>query len=409
MIYQASRFIPTNPPPAHVLEEAIKKTAEFYPRTVVPKGFEGPLAIITRLQVRECFHQMNKDAVAGYPYSFVHAKKGQWIDRDVETLIDLVLIRLQLLEETDPKVVGQLMPEELVDQGFVDPVAVFVKNDPHPMRKIVEGRYRIISNCSLVDECVKRLLYTEQNNADKDECYEPNGSSGGWDWTTDEAAARCYKSVEPWLDEAATSDVSAWDWSIAAWMFDAELKIRKILNGASDVGSWSKITANLTMCFGKSVYVLSDGDALILQNDGVQKSGDLNTTSGNGRMRNMISVLVGRGQTKNTKSAGDDNLSTFVDGSVEEALKYGIRLTDYKKIENKEEGFEFCSNIFTPTRAIPLTCVKSLYKLLSSKPDPELLEVFYREFRHAPDIYDARVAISYSGYESYYAPVGGAK
>ncbi len=349
---------------------------------------------ISRFQVRSCLQEMNKQAAAGFPYCFTHQLKGTWIMLDPETVVELVLKRLKLLEEADPRELEKLTAVQMVEQGYVDPVAVFVKDEPHKVSKIKEGRFRLISNCSIVDECIKRLLFKEQNEADKLDCYNPNGSAGGWDWTTDEAAAICYNSVEAWLPEAASSDISAWDWSLAMWLFRAETEVRRRLNGSSRESLWFRIATNITTCFGRSVYVLSDGTAYVLENDGVQKSGDLNTTTGNGRMRNIIACLLG---AKNSKSCGDDNISTYVEDAVEKALRYGVRLTDYTKIDLKA-GFEFCSAMFTEAKAIPLSCVKALYTLLTDPPSTEKLTVFLREFRHAPDLDQARKAISLSGY-----------
>lgn len=394
MFYQAARFIKSDPPDSRKLEDAIAKTVTFYPRTTVPKGFRADFVCLSRAQIRDCLQEMNKSAVPGYPYSFRHPTKGAWIENSCEDLVDAVLKRLKLLEDADPSDLEKLAATELVDRGYVDPVAVFVKNEPHKVSKIKEGRYRLISNCSIVDECIKRLVYGVQNDADKDDCYSPNGSAGGWDWTTDQAAKKCYDSLLSWLPQAATSDVSAWDWSLNSWLFTAELEVRRRLNGASAGSLWFRVASNITICFGRSVYILSDGSAYVLQNDGVQKSGDYNTTTSNGRMRNLLSCLLG---CENSKSMGDDNVSTYVDGAVEKALEYGVRLTDYRKVD-LEEGFEFCSSIFNGSRAIPLTCVKALYSLLADFPSEEKLLIFLREFRHAPELDSARAAISASGY-----------
>jgi len=375
------------------LEAAINKTLEFYPKTSVPKGFENERAEVSRQMIREAFAKMNGTAVPGTPYAFTYPRKSDWIEKDLECLVDMVLIRLCLLENSSSSTVEALYNTTLIDLGYQDPVSVFVKDEPHTIEKIKQGRYRLIANCTLVEEAIKRLLFAEQNEADKNDCYNECGSAGGWDWTTDEAAARCFECIRPWLPNAATSDVSAWDWSFKEWMFMAELEIRRRLNGASTKSSWYKISYNVYKSFCRSVYVLTDGSAYTLEHPGVQKSGDYNTTTTNGRIRNLMAVLVG---SDKSKSAGDDNISTWVEDAVHKYAKYGIRVTDYERV--KDGKVKFCSATFTESKAIPDSAMKSLYKLLWSQPSYMLLDTFRNEFRHAPDLERAEAAILRSGY-----------
>nr|UHS71501.1 MAG: hypothetical protein 2 [Sobelivirales sp.] len=343
--------------------------------------------------IREAFGKMNGTAVPGTPYHFTYPRKSDWISKDLESLVDLVLERLTLLEYIAPSNLELHANTELIAYGFQDPVSIFVKGEPHKIEKIQQGRYRLIANCTLVEEAIKRLLFAEQNDADKADCYNESGSAGGWDWTTDEAASRCFRSLKSWLPTAATSDVSAWDWSVKEWMFMAELEIRRRLNGASKTSSWYKISYNVYKCFCRSVYILTDGTAYTLEHPGVQKSGDYNTTTTNGRIRNLMAVLVG---SEKSKSAGDDNISTYVDDAVAKYAKYGLKVTDYKKVENGR--VPFCSATFTEDKAIPDSAMKSLYNLLMSKPSYMLLDTFRNEFRHAPDIDKAEAGILSSGY-----------
>lgn len=46
-----------------------------------------------------------------------------------------------------------------VESGLVDPVNPFVKKEPHPERKFLDGSFRIICGVSLIDQIIDRLLF----------------------------------------------------------------------------------------------------------------------------------------------------------------------------------------------------------------------------------------------------------
>nr|WPR18152.1 MAG: protease polymerase P70 [Chemarfal virus 148] len=391
---QSGRFNLVAPPTDEERVEAITRTAGFYAETAVPDEFRGREVKISRQRIRDMFVDMNMDAVSGYPYSLRWSLKGDMVEEDTELLVDLVLQRLHALDTFDPDDFDFHSNIDLVERNLMDPISIFVKGEEHTLKKIEERRMRLIMNCSIVDEVVERLLFGCQDLKDKINCYDPCGSAGGWDWSTDEAAQRCYQSLRPWLDDAATNDASGWDWSLNKFLFEDELQVRKCLNKATEQSAWWRIARNYVNCITRSVYVLSDGTMLVTQYDGIQKSGRYTTTSSNGRMRNLVACMMG---CKMSKSSGDDNLSSYHEDAVEKAKRFGIRLTDYRKVDPRQ-GFEFCSQIFTPEKAIPLGCAKALRNLLGKKPDIAKLQIFRREFRHSPDIGKAERALQAYGY-----------
>lgn len=93
--------------------------------------------------------------------------------------------------------------------GKSDPLKVFVKQEPHKMAKIQEGRYRLISAVSLVDTMIDRILFrTMWAKALSKPLRTPSAVgwvplSGGW---------RSIRQMLP--GRTVAIDKSAWDWTV---------------------------------------------------------------------------------------------------------------------------------------------------------------------------------------------------
>ena len=66
--------------------------------------------------------------------------------------------------------------------GLVDPSMVFIKNEPHPKRKVLKGAYRCINPVSLVDQLVEDVLFSESALLLKEGFFD-NGSAVGIGFT----------------------------------------------------------------------------------------------------------------------------------------------------------------------------------------------------------------------------------
>lgn len=362
----------------------------------MPSGFESPEVTLSDREIYDVMRQMKAQALAGLPYMIGRNKtKSSWFVKDPEFIVACVRERIFKLNSIKPEDLRKLSAKELVEQGYVDPVRVFIKNEFHPIEKIKSGRFRIVCNVSLVDEIVMRLLCTKQNDSDSNNCYRGQGTAIGWDFMSgDYESARCYESVASWVEEACTNDASGWDWSVAEWCFDIDLEVRIKLNGAAPDSSFQRILRNVYICLANSVFVTSDGKMYRAKFRGIQKSGLFNTGHTNSRMRNGVAFLCG---CDKSISMGDDNMSTHVDGYEEKALVYGFKLTDMRKNE-PGGGFEFCSHMFYPDKCVPLNVWKGLANLLNSGANLERLEQFRDRYRHAPEIEEVERVIEKCGY-----------
>jgi len=190
--------------------------------------------------------------------------------------------------------------EELVVAGLVDPIRVFVKNEPHSAKKLEEGRFRLIMSVSLIDQLCERCLSSEQNGLEIAN-YHRLPVKPGMGFST-EKIAPIGRSFEA-FPELVSSDVSGWDWSVSAdeLRFDARRRVKAA--GVAMDHPFAKALMNRAVCLGRSVIAFSDGVLLAQRRDGVQKSGSYNTSSGNSWIRVAAARFSG---AEHVCAMGDD-------------------------------------------------------------------------------------------------------
>jgi hypothetical protein len=301
-------------------------------------------------------------------------------------LAQAVVERLDLLESMEFDLPAE-DPQVLVDRGLCDPVRVFVKNEPHSVEKAEEGRWRLISSVSVVDEIIERLLCQTQNEKEIANWLQCP-SKPGIGLSLDEQATSLFASVAHHLAEAAEADVRGWDWSVKWWMFEMDVEARIRLNGASSDSAFAKILRARVWCLARSVFSTSSGQLYKQTKPGLMKSGSYLTSSTNSRMRVMLAYIVGATWAI---AMGDDSVETWIDNAIERYAQYGIVVKMFRRCG---ETFEFCSSRFVGDRAIPLNWAKGLFRLLGSRPELGRLMQFREEYRHSPELAKCLTVIS---------------
>lgn len=273
--------------------------------------------------------------------------------------------------------------QEMVSRNLCDPVRVFIKNEPHKISKITEGRLRLISNVSVVDEIIDRLISQPQVEAEILN-YSTIPAKAGLGFT-DVMSRELHASVPKEL-KLASSDVSAWDWRFQPWMFDACAQL-DILLCKRPTQEWKRLLWNRTMCLSLKQFMTSDGNAYSQVKPGVQASGSYRTTSWNCKARVMSAYWVGATWAI---AMGDDAIEEYVPDYERQYRKIGVVVTDYVRSEllraNRQADFEFCSHLYDGDKAVPLNWVKRLFNLLQHQRNEELLAQFMFESRHDPNL-----------------------
>lgn len=340
---------------------------------------------------------MKTDATPGVPWIKYGIDKGSVWANYQPLIIAAVTDRVKLLMKTKPCDLPTT-PEGKVQGGFCDPIRVFVKQEPHKLEKISQGRFRIISVVSMVDELVERLIANTQNEVEIG-LWDLIPSKPGMGLSTDEQTNILYSSVQPLLSEAAEADITAWDWSIEGWMIEMDARARLVL--AQHVkhpflfapDNVTNLYLNRFSCLAHAVFSLSDGQLFAQRKPGLIKSGSYCTSSTNSRIRVMLSKLVG---AEWCIAMGDDSVEQYRDTAAEAYKKLGINLKFYKRTDL--DSFEFCSTNFSSKRAEPLNWAKTFFRLLCNPPTDAFQLQFEQEMRNSPELQRCVEILAFSGW-----------
>lgn len=393
--------------------EWLKEVSERWPST--SDHFVDWLQNFDRLYDKAC-DAVTKTSSTGCSVQ-LGTTKGNALSANSNTVKAVVFQRLLLLLTTPEEDLMALTPVELVQKGFVDPIRVFLKREPHKYGKRFDSsgkelplkRWRIISSCSLVDELVDRVLYTLQNKTEIRRWHETPSMPGvGF---SDDASADSffYKVLFPHAGkEFLLLDFSGWDWGLKQDMLFADADVRSNRCGGKDMGTFRKRAVTV----GFSVFVLDDGTYYEQCIRGIMKSGWLNTSSTNSRDRALITLLaVAKAAVAREEdplpllryffiiAMGDDSVEEKHEETWDEFMfqlhQWGLRpdpqftgeTTDVKHIN-------FCSHDFdiTPFGQVHANLrghVKSVSKFLylpRTKRCPEQIAGIRNALRHTPEL-----------------------
>lgn len=311
--------------------------------------------------------EINQHASPGVPYAAFGKTNKIVLTTHRALIVRLVKDRLRRLATGD---CFALSAEERVQQGFCDPVRLFVKDEPHSIDKIKTGRLRLIMSISLVDQLVERVLNYRLNQSEL-ASWPHIPSKGGSSMS--KFADRMH--VVDWMRDRdmAEGDISGFDWSVKAWelRFDADLRIA--LSPGAGV-YWRIALLQRVDCLSLSVFSLSDGTMIAQRVKGIQKSGSYNTTPTNSHIRVMLAYLTG---AEEAIALGDDGLEDY---NPQAQVNYKSLGHPLKMYERKHNRAAFCSmDIDEKGHGEPLTWHKTFLRFLDAKfKTPErLFQLFF--------------------------------
>jgi hypothetical protein len=296
----------------------------------------------------------------------------------LDFIVKAVTERLFLLAETE---LHGLSPVELINQGCCDPVRLFVKQEPHTLKKINEGRYRLISSVSLVDQIVERMLFGPQNRAEI-ALWDTIPSKPGMGLTLKSQARKIFGDllVKHTHCPAYEADISGFDWTVQDWELWADVEIRIKLCSAGV--NLAQCMRNRFYCFMNSVFQLSDGTLIQQCSPGVMKSGSYCTSSTNSRVRCLMAEIIG---SPWCIAMGDDSVEGFVEGARDKYDALGHKCKDYQVCDSDGlllRSVGFCSHHIDSSGAYLTSWAKTLFKHLHSK-DEDFQDIEI-ELRNSP-------------------------
>lgn len=315
----------------------------------------------------------------GYPLRSFAATNDIALSLYLDKIVDVALNRMLALGrcETLPT-----RASELVSLGLCDLIRVFPKNEPHKESKLIEGRIRLISSISLVDNIVDRCTFGLQN-AHEIEKWKTIPSKPGMGFTP-ESVASVISQVDG-FSKAVSLDAKGWDWSVQGWEFDMEAEARiSLMEGITPF--LSNLIRSRLYCMSLGVFVLPNGTLYGQVYRGIMKSGLYVTSSSNSRIGFMDYSLIG-GDPSKIIIQGDDAVEDFVVDYAEKyyALGHNVTLTEVTT------GFEFCSQHYLEGSRYSLNAAKLVFNLLHKVGNPledriARFEVFRNDLGAHPNI-----------------------
>lgn len=317
----------------------------------LPIRWSLPDDFMSRSHFERVLDNLEFSSSPGFPYmrqassnrDFLGAQNGVIDEDKKEHVWQLVKMRLQARDS--------------------DPIRLFVKPEPLKITKLAQGRYRLISSVSVVDQIIDHMLFDEFNDQVQARCLESppkvGWSQGGGGW-----------KIMP-LTGWVAMDKSMWDWSVQPWLLQMVLDFRRrTLQG--DVKNWNELAQwRYKQLFGTPVFVTSGGLLLRQKHPGVMKSGCVNTIIDNSIMQVLLHIRCSSAvgiRPGNIMAMGDDTLQE----DFPEREVYREHLAQFCHVKHVIVRTEFAGFRFMRRRVEPLYRNKHAFVLLHVK---EKLEV----------------------------------
>nr|QXV86579.1 polyprotein 2ab [Solemoviridae sp.] len=373
LTYQAGRFRPSEPPKE--LFDAVRSLAAKYPRTAIRRVFRTnnwSKEEIAKEAEEIGKTKVNPKASPGVPLSILGQSNAEVLNRHGDLVYLAVAERLIALSEADLE--ADPSPRDLIRLGLCDPIRLFVKNEPHPIKKIEEGRFRLISSVSLVDQLVERLLFGPQNEAEIAQ-WQSVPSKPGMGLSQKWQQSALWRDLENKhrVAPAAEADISGFDWSVQKWELEADVCIR--IERGKFPERMKKAALNRFKCFANAVFQLSNGELIEQGLPGLMKSGSYCTSSTNSRIRCLMAEII---KAPWCIAMGDDSVEGFVENAREKYDSLGHTCKDYVPCAtsgNELKEINFCSHSIGETHCYLQTWAKTLFRFLSHPDDFDELAV----------------------------------
>lgn len=334
------------------------------------------------------------EASPGVPCAMQGKRNDLYLQSMGERFNDLVLDRVELMLLTSPAELESMSRRQRIDAGFMDPVRVFVKNEPHKALKVQQGRFRLIMSVSLIDKMIEMLLTRHLYKLEILNWRRiPSKPGIGF---TDEDNALVYEDIISSGLKMDASDMGGWDWSVKEWMIkdEAENVVKLCVNPNLH---WAHLVRAKAELECKTIFQFSDGVMVEPTYPGIVNSGKLKTSRGNSWKRVRLADLVG---SRKTIAAGDDCVESHVEGALEKYTAFGVSLKEYVPVDGK---FEFCSRIYSSCGSFPINAEKMIMNLLHQEPKSSLefrmtMIGFQDELSNHPDYEDILRLVEEVGY-----------
>lgn len=268
-----------------------------------------------------------------------------------------------------------------------DNIKVFIKQEAHDLKKIAEGRFRLISAVSLIDTMIDRILFgwlgrKVLHTVGNSPClvgWSP--VRGGWRQFSDRFRGKAVVCL----------DKSAWDWTVDGYMVDLWLDVLEHL--AVDHAPWwlDMVKSRFKILFEIAKFQFDDGTVVQQQTKGIMKSGCFLTIILNSLSQSLLHYI------SNMRCGKEPSLKqpyTIGDDTVQESfpwlLEYAQHMEDLGvslKGVKIRKYVEFAGFAYDGKTCFPAYWKKHLFNMAHTSSLPELLKCYQYLWVHEPVMY----------------------
>jgi len=338
------------------LIESNDRLLKLYKRHTLPLFLMNYDRDVWNKEIEFLKYEFKKEASPGSPYSKLATRNDLLLTSLGSRFNAIVLDRIERFLALPLDYLDSVDKRSLLDLDLFDPVRVFVKNEPHKVEKLLQGRVRLIMSVSLVDKMIEKLLSRHLCKLEISNWREIPSKPGIGFTETDNLSV--YEDVQNSGLPMSYADISGWDMNVKPWMIkDAADFAILLCDNPSPI--WVHLLKFKSILETKSIYQFSDGEMVTPLFDGIVNSGKLKTSRDNSFIRVRLADLVG---SRKTIAAGDDTVENRIDDAFNKYRRLGVVLKDY---QNVTDSFEFCSHWYSANVTYPLNHEKMVMNLLS--------------------------------------------
>lgn len=334
----------------------------------------------------------------GFPLMTECANTSDAIERFGQLILDIAVYRVLWFLDND---LSHLTPVEAFERCLSDCWKIHIKEEPHPIEKIRNNRFRLIFGGALVNTLVERFFNQDYQDACTARYLDIPAQPGlGF---TDSMASEIYSRMRD--IPKVTSDIQGWDFSVYGELLRKAAEIR-ISSCDNPDPRWRRGIMNTVRNITHKLVAFSNGEVWEIS-DGIMSSGSFLTASLNSDARALLAIAVdldlgAKPDPRHYRTMGDDIVQYdygFSDLELKEAYaNFGFVVTDIARAEVNGK-FSFCSHSFCPDGVILETSARTLFRLLGHEPQVEFLAQFIQECRHNPDLISSLTILFYTGWD----------
>lgn len=325
--YQSPQFNTTTGPDEKTRKRILQRMEEVFSSS----QFNTRTDFASRAHIRDVLQLIEKKSGKKSPGA-IFLREGLATNDDVFRVVGLPA----LVERVHDRIEQLLAATDEEAKYISDPIRIFIKREPHSLKKKTQKRWRLIWGISLIDQAIDRILYGEMVDAALDN-HDSTPNKPGFNFkyggvnrlvTQYETGRRTWRSFD-----AKSFDITASGWALSL-VLELNVRLNRAFGPARD--KWEALARKREQASLFGSFVFSNGVVCRKILPGIQPSGRFTTIDSNGKLMGIFRCWwdIEKGVPTTSLSwlsMGDDSVQDGID-DVDAFLEFhrekcGVTLT----------------------------------------------------------------------------------